>query len=77
MTAQRPLLATRLPTVADDAWIRLQLGKGVLLVLTQEKFVRALKRGKAVRRQMQRAQQVARGQAQREAAMLEWITEHT
>jgi hypothetical protein len=53
--------------------VRLQLSKGVLLILTIEEYVQGLKRGKAERRAQRRQAHQARTQAGEEAGRLAWI----
>jgi hypothetical protein len=63
--------ATRLKSA--DGLVRLQLPKGVLLILTPEQYVAALQRGKAERRQERRRRHHERLQARQEAATLAWL----
>jgi hypothetical protein len=54
--------------------VRLLLPKGVLVILTTDEYVRALGRGKAVRRAERQARHLAQHQARRDAETLAWIT---
>jgi hypothetical protein len=54
--------------------IRLVLPKGVLVILTTDEYVRALNRGKAVRRAERQARHLAQHQARRDAERLAWVT---
>jgi hypothetical protein len=60
-------------TDSPDQWIRLELAKGVLLLLTQDEYVTALQRGKAERRAVARAKRLAQTNATQEAKRLQWI----
>lgn len=65
--------ATRLKETSTTE-VRLLLGKGVLLILTVDEYVRALNKGKAERRAQRRARHQQQLQAQQEAQALTWIT---
>jgi hypothetical protein len=58
-----------------DPWVRLQLPKGVLVVLTFEEYATALYRGKMERRAHRRARHTQQTQATQEASALVWITQ--
>lgn len=65
--------ATRLKD-CKSKFIRLRLGKGVLLILTLEEYVTALQRGKMERRAARRQAHMAQTETRREADALAWIT---
>src|SRR5215470_9573672 len=56
-----------------DPWVRLQMSKGVLVVLTFEEYATALYRGKMERRAHRRARHGQLTQAQQDATALAWI----
>jgi len=58
---------------SPDQWVRLELAKGVLLLLTQDEYVTALQRGKAERRAVAHAKRLAQTNATQEAKRLQWI----
>jgi hypothetical protein len=57
----------------QDAWVRLHLHKGVILVLTLEEYATALYRGKMERRAQRRALHAQQTQARRDSTVLAWI----
>jgi hypothetical protein len=65
--------ATRLKG-GQDAFVRLRLPKGVLVVLTLDEYATALYRGKMERRAQRRALHAHQLSVQQEATALAWIT---
>lgn len=59
----------------QDAFVRLRLPKGVLVVLTVNEYTTALYRGKMERRAQRRARHAQQHGARRDAAALAWITQ--
>jgi hypothetical protein len=57
----------------QSPWVRLQLHKGVILVLTLEEYAIALSRGKMERRAQRRALHAQQAQARRDRTVLAWI----
>ena len=58
-----------------DPWVRLQMAKGVLVVLTFEEYATALYRGKMERRAHRRARHGQQAQARQDATALAWVTQ--
>jgi hypothetical protein len=63
----------RLPESADGL-VRLPVGKGAVLILTVDEYVRGLNRGKQERRAASRTTHVDKQRADRDAHTLAWIT---
>lgn len=58
-----------------DAYVRLDLGRGVTLVLLWDEYVAGLKRGKAQQRYRRRIRRQEQQAARQEAQRLDWIEE--
>lgn len=58
-----------------DAYVRLDLGRGVTLILTFAEYKQALWRGKMEARARRRALAIQRQAARQEAKRLDWIEE--
>jgi hypothetical protein len=68
--------ATRLKDTGH-VLVRLRLHKGVLVVLTNDEYIRGLARGKAERRAARRQASLAHRQAVQEGQTLAWIPDAT